>query len=497
MQVFFMEKIDKTLTKYNKLKLFGEHVSAHMREVVDVEGLRRIDVDVARTDCLYNGDIYTTRDLYEKLDAIAACASILELRQYDTGEIKIHNANYCHNPVVCPICSDRVSKRRRALFTEPLKRAVRKFGVQRATGDWKSEYPDAYTGVYMATATIKDGNNLKERIDTLLDAVKRMRKMGQKRQGGRSQGEWSKVRAGLSNVEIKIGTGSGKWHVHAHFLLFTDSPINIRTTDSEYFIKKETEDLNLFEDKVQISKFNHEWYTATHGQGINFDVRPIEFKRDVNGRKCETFAESVDAQAQEVLKYSTLLSTKKGTGVLSSAQYVELIQRRGTRRLFNAIGLLRCDKRNPDSFMTITERELRRLEYVDQMDSKYYEIYASQWQHGESYGKTFKQDRAVFSTSDDMKTKFVNIRRRSFMAQTAIYQGEYRKQRNNFFKSRHMYSDKNVFEGILNDCRDIFRNKVAALWQKLSDNDFIPDFLTEWDSTGLPGFKQKHLRFAS
>lgn len=492
-----MKTVETLLKKQNKLKLFAEYVSGKMNRIIDVEGLRAMDVELSRVDCLHNGDIYTRRDLFEKLDAIANCASLIELRKYETGEIKIHNANYCHNHVVCPVCADRVSKRRRELFSVPLKRAVRRFGVERASGDWKAEYPEQYTGVYIATATIKDGPNLKERIDTLLDSLKRMRKSGQKRnrKTGISRGEWHKVKAGLSNVEIKIGSNSGQWHVHAHFLLFTDSPIDIKLKDSEYFIEKENG--SLFPEKIQVSKFNYEWYSATRGQGINFDVTPVQFKKAVHGRKCETFEESVETQALEVLKYSTTLSAKKGTGILSAAQYIELIQRRGNRRLFNSIGLLRCDKRNPDSFMTITERELRRLEYVDRVDSQCYEIYASQWQAGKEYGKICKMDGALFKTSDDMNTGFVNIRRRAFMAQTAIYQGEYRKQRNNLFKTRNLFNDKNYYENVLNDCRDLFRNRVSQLWENFNDTNYTPDFLSGWDGIGWIGFKEKHLKHAA
>jgi plasmid rolling circle replication initiator protein Rep len=461
-----------------------------MRQIIDVEGLTAIDVELSRVYCLNNGDIYTKRDLFEKLDAIAACASLLELRKYESGEVKIHNANYCHNPVVCPVCADRVSKRRRALFSDPIKRAVRRFAVNEACGDWRSEYPKGYTGVYFATATIKDGNNLKERIDTLLNAIKKMRKMGQKREAGRSKGEWSKVRAGISNVEIKIGSGSGSWHVHTHFLLFTDSPIDIRTDQSPYFIDRENG------EKYQVSKFNHEWYTATHGEGINFDVRPVEFKNNVHGRECKTFEESVEAQAQEVLKYSTLLSTNKGTDILNAAQYIELIQRRGNRRLFNTIGLLRCDKRNPDCFMTITERELRRLEYVDKMDSKCYEVYAARW-NTNRYGKVSKMDGAIFKNSDDMSTQFKNIHRHAFMAQTAKYQGEYRKLRNHFLKYRYLFHDKNSFENVLDETRNDFRVKVSGLWQNYGDINFIPEFLTGFDSEGMAIFKARILKQAA
>ena len=468
-----------SLKKQNKLKRFGDFVSRKISSIVSDE--------INKVDCLFNSDIYTKRDMWEKLDSIAACASVVELRKYETGEIKIHNANYCHNPVVCPVCADRVSKRRRAIFTEPVKRAVRKFAVNPCCGDWKSNYPQGYTGVYIATATIKDGPNLKERIDVLQDSLKRMRKMGQKRGAERSRGEWAKVKAGISNVEIKIGSGSGVWHVHSHFLMFTDRPIDIRSKESEYFINKSNG------EKTNVSKFNHEWFLSTGGEGINFDVRPIEFKKEVHGKECKTFEESVEAQSQEIIKYSAQLSANKGTGILNASQYVELIQRRGSRRLFNTLGLLRCDKRNPESLMTITEREVRRLEYVDSLDCKKYEVYSAQWQNGGTYGQFKKQDGAIFADSDDMNTNFVNLRRRSFFAQTAIYQGEYRKARNHLLKNRSLYNVKENFEELLNTVLDTFRNKVTELWQHFSEKDFIPYFLRDFDSSGLQGFKEKYI----
>jgi hypothetical protein len=470
------------LNKINKLKRFSVHVSETLREQV-LNELRRVD-------CLFNGDIYTRRDMWEKLDAIANCASLVEIRKYEDGETVVHNANFCHNPVVCPVCADRVSKRRKAIFAEPLKRAVRRFAVDENCLDWKRDYPRGYTGVYMATATIRDGDNLRERIDTLLDSLKRFRKMGQKRKNSHSRGEWSKVRAGLSNVEIKIGSGSNNWHVHAHFLIFTDAPLNYNVRDSIYKYPLE----NGIE--IPVSKFNYEWYTATKGEGINFDLKPVQFRAWVNGQECKTFEESVRAQAAEILKYNTLLTPRKGTGLLKAMQYLELIQRRGNRRLFNAIGLLRCDKRNPESFTTITERELRHLEYVADLDKKTYEIFASKWQNGGTYGEPIKQDGAVFSNSDDMKTQYFNLRRRVFMAQTAKYQGEYRKERNGLFKSRSMHVDKNLFENLLNGCRDFFRNRVNALWEKYDDINFLPEFLTDFNSGGLMEYRNRVLKIS-
>lgn len=478
-------EIAESLLKQNKLKRFASFVADKIGAAVG-------DV-ITGIDTLFGGDIYTQRDMSEKFAAIKDCASIVELRKYETGEIKVHNANYCHNPVVCPICADRVSKRRRSIFSEPIKRAVRKYAVNPCCGSWKTEYPHGYTGVYMATATIRGGAqySLKERIDTLQDSILNMRKMGQKRKNGkRSSGEFSKIKAALQNVEIKIGQNSDGWHVHAHFLIFTDSPIDIRTKDSEYLVE------NRNGEKIAVSKWNYEWFIASGGEGINFDLRPIAYRYDVNGIQCVTFEESVSAQASEVLKYSAQLSSGKGTGILTAHQYVELIQRRGNRRLFNCIGLFRCDKRNPESFTSVMEKELKRLEYVDEMDKKIYEIFSSLWQRGGTYGQFEKQNGAIFANSDDISTKFTSLKRRSFMAQTAIYQGEYRKSRNDMFKNRINFNDTMVFESALDELRDSFRNKIKTLWSRFRDKDFLPEYLTDFNSTGLQGLKEAILKMA-
>jgi plasmid rolling circle replication initiator protein Rep len=478
-------KNSNPLLKQSKLKRFGDFVAQNMRQKIDVEGMSSIDVEMSRIDCLNNDDIYTRRDMWEKLDAIAQCSSILEVRKYNTGELMIHNANYCHNPVVCPICADRVSKRRRAIYSIPIQRATRCYGVSPICGDWKAEYPRKYTGIYFITATIQDCKKLIDGINTLVDSLKNMRKMGQKRKHGRSSGEYSKIVAALQNIEIKKGSGSGLWHVHAHLLVFVNEPIDYNVKDSPYFI--------VVDKKVtQISKWNYEWYKSTGCNGINFDLEPIEYKSEVNGMKCDTLEESVSAQAQEVLKYTVQLSERKGINLLSPSEYVELIQRRGNRRLFNAIGLFRCDKRNPDSFMTVDERELRRLEYVETMDRKHYEVFSSLWQHGGTYSKMEHQDGAIFSNSDDINTLFVNVRRRAFQAQTAIMQGVYRTERHALFKTRYMHNDKNAFEKLLDDCRDQFRIAVADLWSHFPEENFLPYYLTDFNSTGMQGLRKRY-----
>jgi hypothetical protein len=95
-----------------------------------------------------------------------------------------------------------------------------------------------------------------------------------------------------------------------------------------------------------------------------------------------------------------------------------------------------------------------------------------------------------------MKTQYKNIRRSAFMAQTAIYQGEYRKERNALFKTRSWHIDRELFEKLLNDCRDNFRRRVSLLWGKFCDRYFLPEFLTSFDSGGMAEYRENHLMFA-
>jgi hypothetical protein len=127
------------------------------------------------------------------------------------------------------------------------------------------------------------------------------------------------------------------------------------------------------------------------------------------------------------------------------------------------------------------------------MDNKTYKIYSSVWQDGGTYSAPKKEDGALFRDSDEINTKMVNLRRRMFKAQTAIYQGEYRKTRNTILHTRHLHKTKEFFENFLDDTHKIFRSKCSELWKRFSDKDFLPEFLTQFDSINLEDFKNSAL----
>lgn len=460
----------KIFDKINKLRTVS---AAALKKV-----FARLELNLMETDII-SIDKYTRQDIREKIHAIENCSTLLELREYDNGEVRLHNANFCKNPIVCPVCASRVSNKRRALYLPAIERAVDRYIVPSEICREKA-YPEGYTGVYLCTATIRPGENLEERINFLLESIKRMRKMGQKREKGQSGGEWSKIKAALSNVEIKIGTGSGQWHVHIHILAFTDEPLNTKLYDSKYSLPDKKNPGKSF----TISKIEHEWNIATQGEAHVFNVKNVDYREYVGNVRCETFSQSIMMQSAEVFKYNTKLTEEGNLEGLSDRQYIELIQRRGGRRLFNAIGEFRCDKRNERSLMTLTEREIRKQEYIDKYDQFTYNIYSSQYQK-EMYGysELQREEEAVFKNSDDMLSKFKDLRKYAFNSIHSRVTADYRKSRaaeiktmrsfHNAVKmeetgSYHYEEIRDNFERYIDDMKENYRVKVREFWHNFN-----------------------------
>jgi len=465
--------VRKIFDKINKLR------------TVSLSALKKVSARVELI--LINNDIisidkYTRKDIREKLKAIHECSTLIEFREYDNGEFRLHNANFCKNPIVCPVCASRVSNKRRALYLPAIEKAVERYSVPEEVRIEK-KYPKGYTGVYMCTATMRPGTNLEERINHLSESILRFRKMGQKRKSGYSDGEWKNIKAALSNIEIKIGSGSGQWHVHAHFLVFTDEPLNTKLYDSDYFIELNDKENPGQKKKHVLSKVQYEWYLATGGDFL-FDVKPIQYKEWVGEVKCDTFAQSIMLQSAEVFKYNTKLTEEGNLEGLSDWQYIELIQRRGGRRLFNAVGEFRCDSRNERSLMTVTEKEVKRLEYIDKYDSFTYQIYSSQYRKDlYGYSDLQHEEEAVFKNSDDMMSKFKDLRKYAFSSIHSKVTADYRKTRNQEIKTMremaramqlkdtgvyHSEEIRDNFENYIDDLKEHYRRNVREFWHNFN-----------------------------
>jgi hypothetical protein len=445
----------------------------------------RVELLLMDTDVI-GIDRYTRQDIREKLQAIQNCSTIIEFREYENGEIRLHNANYCKNAIVCPVCAARVSNQRRALYLPAIERAVDRYVISDEVRKEKN-YPWGYTGVYLCTATIKPGKNLEERINHLSESILKFRKMGQKREPGHySAGEWHKIKAALSNVEIKIGQGSGQWHVHAHFLVFTDEPLDTRLHDSMYYIQIDDKNNPGQKKMIKLSKISYEWYQATGNEDFIFDVKNISYREYVGNIHCESFSQSIMMQSAEVFKYNTKLTEDGNLEGLNDYQYIELLQRRGGRRLFNAIGEFRCDHRNPRSLTTITEREVRKQEYIDKYDSFTYNIYSSEYQprlYG--YSDVLQVNEPVFKNSDDILCKYKDLRKYAFNSVHAKMTGEYRRIRTaeiekvrslkyENLKKTGIYNYEEIeenFEKYLDEMKSNYRHNVREFWHDFNNEN--------------------------
>lgn len=466
----------KIFDKINKLRTVS---AAAYKKVSAALELILIETDVIAIDK------YTRADIREKLKAIENCSTLVELREYENGEIRLHNANFCKNPIVCPVCASRVSNKRRALYLPAVERAVERYVVSDEERIAK-DYPFGYTGAYLCTATIRPGENLEERINFLTESILRFRKMGQKRESGYSGGEWQKIKAALSNIELKLGTGSGQWHVHAHFLVFTNEPLNIKLHDSPYYIQIDDKE-NPGQKKVHtLSKVQYEWYQATGGEAYIFDVKSISYREYVGKVKCDSFSQSIMLQSAEVFKYNTKLTEEGNLEGLSEKQYIELIQRRGGRRLFNAVGEFRCDRRNERSLMTVTEKEIRKQEYIDKYDQFTYNIYSSEYRK-ELYGYTDlqKETEGVFKNSDELMSKFKDMRKYAFSSMHSKMTADYRKSRNAEIKTMrsinhadlartgeyHYEEIRDNFEQYIDDLKECYRRNVREFWHDFNNEN--------------------------
>lgn len=408
----------------------------------------------------------TYSDLSERLKKIESCGSIIELKEtwQNSPEgleqvLAVSAANYCKQHAVCPVCADRSQSRRRARFNDAIK-------GQASMVKEKKRY------AYIVTYTINGSDNLAERLEHLKESKRSFRLQGQKRKKGRSLGESGKIKAAISTIEIKRGDGSGKWHVHAHELAFTDEPLDIEVYDQaekrelskKYgggWIPKEeltriAKRLVFFGGElVPASKVSEEWLNAT-GDSIGISVErmhhvPKNRVRLVNGklttsrvsdstrRKLSrmTFEDSITWQSKEVLKYPykvpELYSRADG-----AADALTIIQDTYNKRLVSTYGEFRnvpgndfADPAAEGEETFILKWNDQRRDYVDLQPGKIREELEEQEEH-------------------------------KARSQCGRLTGEYRRQRRRLVSAREIYSDG--LSGLLDDAKGQYRAAVRAVW---------------------------------
>lgn len=396
-------------------------------------------------------DFYTRYELGDKLRRIRDCSKILELRQYPGGLSSIHNGNFCKMPVVCVTCADRNSRKKKAIFKPRIEQAAARFKyVYMITLTIKDGeiLEDRLNALVKSKKRFRlfGQSRLLKRMKIYQDDSGKWYEYDPRRDGDPPQhlkeyrifrndsGEWSKIKAAIASDEIVLGEGSGEIHCHTHILAFTNARLDYRIF-RDYQKKEIIEKSGLVEkagryyldnkelskqeylkilspavsdwyfpengDPVPVSKISREWIKATAGEGIDIDISPLSFKtykQDpyFKGEYCATFPKWIAAQAGEVLKYNSKLAEGLQKNPISTERYIELIQRRGARRLFNTYGAFRSQL---DS-LYISDEEEKYFQYVEWRDSQEYEIRRADYYDGNYHIKPGYENKAVFVTSD-------------------------------------------------------------------------------------------------
>lgn len=136
------------------------------------------------------------------------CANYLVFRHYfRIDEVRLHAAQFCKKHLLCPMCAIRRGAKMLKAYLD--------------------KYEQVYSlelQPYLVTLTVKNGNDLSERMQHLRAS---MRKMAQQRRDalkGQVFVEFAKSVGGFHSVEV-TNRGNG-WHPHVHMIWLCKVPPN-------------------------------------------------------------------------------------------------------------------------------------------------------------------------------------------------------------------------------------------------------------------------------
>jgi hypothetical protein len=164
--------------------------------------------------------------------ALRDCGSYLVFNHYfTTGEIKLTKASLCKKHLLCPLCAIRRGSK--------------------TLGAYMSKFTDIMASnsslkAYMVTLTVKDGDDLQERVSHLRNSWVKYTK---NRKRPSCDFETKKIDSLVYSIEVKRGKNSNLWHPHMHSVW-------------------------LSEDIPNQDKLSKEWHSIT-GDSFIVDVREI------------------------------------------------------------------------------------------------------------------------------------------------------------------------------------------------------------------------------
>ena len=217
------------------------------------------------------------------------------------GKVRLHNATFCKQHLVCPLCA--------------IRRGAKALGAYLARWEViRQERPELRP--YLVTLTVKNGDDLEERQNHLTRSLRRLLDRRRYFNAGTRGAPWTELCKAQGAVYTLELTNKGKgWHPHCHMIVLGASQIDQQALSAE-------------------------WHAIT-GDSMVVDVRPIV------GDPSEGF--------MEVFKYAVKFSDLSLEDNWQAARILK------GKRLLNSFGLFR-GVQVPDSLL---DEPLDDLPYWD------------------------------------------------------------------------------------------------------------------------------------
>lgn len=155
----------------------------------------------------------------KEANKLLSCANYLVFRHYfRVDKVRLHAASFCRKHLLCPMCAIRRG-------SKMLKAYLDKYETVRAD--------NPHLKPYLITLTVKNGDDLSERIFHLRNS---MRKMTQSRRNSISGKikpvQFSLSQGGFHSIEV-TNKGEG-WHPHVHMIWLCGSEPDQRALSAEW-----------------------------------------------------------------------------------------------------------------------------------------------------------------------------------------------------------------------------------------------------------------------
>lgn len=154
-------------------------------------------------------------------DLVEACGSWLHIREWITSsETRLRNANFCQKFLLCRSCAARRAGKMVAAYSEKVTAVT-------------ASQPDLIPA--MITLTVKNGEDLAERLKHLKTSWSSMMAAARKGKAGKERHnriEWNKVLGSIRAIEVtRKPTG---WHPHIHVFALLDAYIDQPALSEEW-----------------------------------------------------------------------------------------------------------------------------------------------------------------------------------------------------------------------------------------------------------------------